>query len=184
MSDQDDHDLFHQAMQDTRPLDQSHHKPYQPEKKFKKTNQPTEYFHNNREINVIDYSMIDKDNWVDGNKSVSFSRSGISNKTLEQLKSSKLRFDAELDLHHHSGASALAVLSDFIKTCVSHGCRVVRVIHGKGYKSQFDKPILKNLVIDDLHKNLFVLAYHSARPQDGGTGALNILLKAANKVKP
>lgn len=184
MTDQDDHDLFRQAMQGTHPLDQSHHRPYQPKRKFKKTNQPIEYFNNSHKDNVIDYGMIDQDNWVDGNKSVSFNRSGISSKTLKQLKSGKLRCEAELDLHHHSGALALTVLSDFIETCVSHGCRVIRVIHGKGYKSQLDKPILKNLVIDDLHKNLFVLAYHSARPQDGGTGALNILLKAANKVKP
>lgn len=179
----DDLDFFQQAMQDVSPLDQTHHKPHRTPKKFKKQRQPIDEYINSRQSYMIDYDMIDQSTWVDGDTTVSFHRSGIASKTLKQLKLGKIPCEAVLDLHHHTGAAALAALSEFIDCAVHEGCRAVRVIHGKGYKSKHNKPILKNLIVEDLHKNNFVLAYHSARTRDGGTGALNILLKAANKVK-
>lgn len=178
----DDFDAFQQAMQDVSPLEQTQHKPHRTPKKIKKNNQlidDKDYYPHSFSI---DYDMLDQSNWVDGETTVSFHRNGIASKTIKQLKLGKIRCEAVLDLHHHTGSAALAALDEFIHCAIHEGCRAVRVIHGKGYKSRHDKPVLKNLIVEDLRKNNFVLAYHSACRQNGGTGALNILLKAANKV--
>ncbi|MNT90815.1 putative DNA endonuclease SmrA [compost metagenome] len=55
-----------------------------------------------------------------------------------------------------------------------HGC--VRIIHGKGLQSDGGAPVLKNLVDRMLRQRNDVLAFHSAPPTQGGTGAMLVLL--------
>jgi len=54
--------------------------------------------------------------------------------------------------------------------------RCVRIIHGKGRRSGPRGPVLKNMVSKVLQKTAAVVAFTSARPIDGGTGALYVLL--------
>jgi DNA-nicking Smr family endonuclease len=53
----------------------------------------------------------------------------------------------------------------------------VRVIHGKGLGSKNREPVLKTKVKHWLTQREEVLAYCQARPVDGGSGALVVLLK-------
>jgi DNA-nicking Smr family endonuclease len=53
----------------------------------------------------------------------------------------------------------------------------VRIIHGKGYGSNNQGPIIKPLVNKWLQQRNEILAFCSARPNDGGTGAVYVLLK-------
>ncbi|WP_425477971.1 Smr/MutS family protein [Xanthomonas cucurbitae] len=55
-----------------------------------------------------------------------------------------------------------------------HGC--VRIIHGKGLQSDNGAPVLENLMDRLLRQRNDVLAFHSAPPTQGGTGALLVLL--------
>ena len=55
--------------------------------------------------------------------------------------------------------------------------RCVRVIHGKGLRSNNREPVLKTKVKHWLTQRVEVLAYCQARPADGGGGALLVLLK-------
>jgi DNA-nicking Smr family endonuclease len=55
----------------------------------------------------------------------------------------------------------------------------VRIIHGKGNGSVQRRPVLKGKVNHWLQQRDEVLAFCSARPVDGGTGAVYVLLKRA-----
>jgi DNA-nicking Smr family endonuclease len=60
------------------------------------------------------------------------------------------------------------------------GSRCLMIIHGRGLKSH-EGPVLKNCVVNWLSSGIlssYVLAFCSARPCDGGTGAVYVLLKA------
>jgi DNA-nicking Smr family endonuclease len=52
----------------------------------------------------------------------------------------------------------------------------VRIIHGKGLRSGTRGPVLKNAVNVLLRRSDPVLAFASARPVAGGTGATLVLL--------
>jgi DNA-nicking Smr family endonuclease len=60
---------------------------------------------------------------------------------------------------------------------VLRGLRCIRVIHGKGLRSGPAGPVLKEEVDHWLRKLDNVAAFASARPVDGGTGALYVLLR-------
>jgi DNA-nicking Smr family endonuclease len=59
----------------------------------------------------------------------------------------------------------------------------VRVIHGKGRRSGSRGPVIKRVVDLWLRRIEPVLAFVSARPMDGGTGAVYVLL-AGRKRRP
>jgi DNA-nicking Smr family endonuclease len=52
----------------------------------------------------------------------------------------------------------------------------VRIVHGKGINSTDSLPVLKNVVDRVLRQRSDVLAFHSAPPAQGGTGAVLVLL--------
>ena len=68
-------------------------------------------------------------------------------------------------------------LSEFLRRRRLSGARCVRIIHGKGRGSAQGLPVLKNKVNYWLQQRDDVLAFCSARPVDGGTGAVYVLLK-------
>jgi DNA-nicking Smr family endonuclease len=73
--------------------------------------------------------------------------------------------------------AARAALDGFLVAAVAAGCKCVRIVHGKGYHRADCPPILKPRVAHWLAHASEVVAYVSALPNDGGTGALYVLLK-------
>jgi DNA-nicking Smr family endonuclease len=53
----------------------------------------------------------------------------------------------------------------------------VRIIHGKGNRSNHKGPVIKTKINNWLRQHERILAFHSARPVDGGTGAIYVLLR-------
>jgi DNA-nicking Smr family endonuclease len=53
----------------------------------------------------------------------------------------------------------------------------VRIVHGKGYNSWQNQPVLKIQLNKWLRQCDEVLAFCSARQADGGTGAVYVLIK-------
>jgi len=70
-------------------------------------------------------------------------------------------------------------LNTFISEVRNRGLRCIRIIHGKGYGSSNQGPVIKPLVNQWLRKKAEILAFCSARPVDGGTGAVYVLVKSA-----
>ena len=74
---------------------------------------------------------------------------------------------------------------EFIEECYQYGLRSVLIVHGKG-ESKADSTrgsILKGCVDKWLRDLKTVLAFHSAQPRDGGTGAVYVLLRKSEQKK-
>jgi DNA-nicking Smr family endonuclease len=87
-----------------------------------------------------------------------------------------------LDLHGYTVDEAESKVSEFLKKALISSLRCVRIIHGRGLKSQHG-PVLKNALTGWLtgkfRKN--IMAFVTARQCDGGLGAIYILLKAQKR---
>lgn len=115
---------------------------------------------------------------VETGEELLFTRNGLQQKLLKKLRRGELSTEAELDLHGYTVAEARQAIAQFLPACRKQQLRVVRIIHGKGYGSFQKLPVLKTHVAHWLKQRDEVLAYCSARPVDGGTGAVYVLLKA------
>jgi DNA-nicking Smr family endonuclease len=109
---------------------------------------------------------------------LSFQRAGVRIQTMRRLRRGLYPIDDELDLHGHTQTAARDLLADFILRSRDGGCRCVRIIHGKGYRSGARGPVLKAAVNLWLRRHMDVMAFVSARPIDGGAGAVYVLLRA------
>jgi DNA-nicking Smr family endonuclease len=113
-----------------------------------------------------------------GADTLSFHRPGVRARTLKQLRRGLYPVEDELDLHGLSQAAARDSLVEFLAYGAAAGYRCVRIVHGKGYRSGARGPILKIAVNTWLKRHPDVMAFTSARPIDGGTGAVYVLLRA------
>ncbi len=110
-----------------------------------------------------------------------FLRSGIQRNVLRKLRRGHFEHRRELDLHGMTVPMAQQAIHEFLRGCQRDGIICVRIIHGKGQGSRRQKPVLKNHVNQWLRRRDEILAFCSARPEDGGTGAVYVLLKTAKK---
>lgn len=109
---------------------------------------------------------------------LSYMQAGVQKQVFKKLKRGQYSIGAELDLHGMTKLEAQDELNDFIEQVRNEGIRCVRIIHGKGNGSSNKGPVIKPLVNRWLQRRAEVLAFCSARPVDGGTGAVYVLLKA------
>jgi len=108
---------------------------------------------------------------------MSFQRSSVTRKIMRELQRGQYTLQEEIDLHGCTRLEAESALRAFINDCVQHGLRCIRVIHGKGIRSGSSGPVLKAAVNHWLRQWDMVLAFCPARPSDGGTGAIYVLLR-------
>ncbi|KIO49511.1 Smr/MutS family protein [Nitrosospira sp. NpAV] len=107
----------------------------------------------------------------------SFLRPGVSRQTLRRLRRGHWGIQAQLDLHGYTRDEARKELVAFLDAGTQRGFRCVRVIHGKGLGSKSHEPVLKVRIGSWLSQRDDVLAFCQARPEDGGSGAVLVLLK-------
>ena len=100
-----------------------------------------------------------------------------------RLRRGQFAVAAEIDLHGLGRHAAHEALREFIAEAVERGQGCVRVIHGKGRGSGQRGPVLKHVVNHWLRRMDGVLAFASARPVDGGTGAAYVLLGPAKAAR-
>ncbi len=112
---------------------------------------------------------------------VGFIAPGLQKNVLKKLRKGYYGLDADIDLHGLNSQEAKRQLLNFLHHCVEDGCRCVHIIHGKGYRSPDNHPVLKNDINLWLRQHKDVLAFCSAPPKDGGTGAVFVLLKLSEK---
>lgn len=105
-------------------------------------------------------------------------RSGHSPDILKRLRRGQWVIQEYIDLHGMYRHEARAHVSSFISDCKKRGIRCVRIIHGKGLGSRNKEPILKDKLRGWLMQKDEVIAYAEAKKQDGGSGAVIVLLKA------
>ena len=105
-----------------------------------------------------------------------FLRSGYSSRLLKKLRRGDYAIQDELDLHGLIGGEAKRETHGFINECANDNVRAVRIVHGKGRNSPGRTPVLKNMLLGWLSKNQHVIAVISTPANDGGTGAVYVLI--------
>jgi len=133
------------------------------------------------ERDVIYESLHDPIRWDEATENgdeLSFLRPGLSRDILRRLRRGDWVSQAELDLHGLFRAEAKIELVNFLFECKRRGIRCIRIIHGKGLGSKNREPVLKLHVRHWLMQREEIMAFVQARPVDGGSGAVMVLLKS------
>jgi len=105
-------------------------------------------------------------------------KNGVQARLLQKLKRGRFPPADQLDLHHETTATAHTMLQDFIVDAQDRELKCVRIIHGKGLRSQAG-PVLKNMVHQALRDHPSVLAFTGCKPAHGGSGAVDVLLRSS-----
>jgi DNA-nicking Smr family endonuclease len=113
---------------------------------------------------------------VESGEELRYRREGVAESALRRLRQGLYAVRDEIDLHGMTQDEARLALAGFLAEAIVHGNRCVRVIHGKGLGSGQRGPVLKSAVNRWLRRHGDVRAFCSARRNDGGTGALYVLL--------
>jgi DNA-nicking Smr family endonuclease len=120
---------------------------------------------------------FDASTLLDVDDALSYRRPGIGTDVTRKLRKGHWTIQRELDLHGLRREDAREALAAFIREAQRHGVRCVRVVHGKGLGSPGKTPVLKGKVQSWLIQKNEVLAFVQARADEGGAGALVVLLQ-------
>ena len=105
-------------------------------------------------------------------------RDGMHPRLLKRLRRGDYSIQDELDLHGLITSEAKRATHAFVNQAALDRISAVRIIHGKGRNSQGRMPVLKNMLLGWLSKNKHVAAVVSTPANDGGTGAVYVLITA------
>jgi DNA-nicking Smr family endonuclease len=111
---------------------------------------------------------------------------GVSRETLSRLEKGEFPICAHLDLHGMPLDDARRAVDEFLASQQKRGHRCVLLITGKGKNSLGGRAVLREHVPEWLARgpsSRRVLAFVTARPCDGGTGALVVLMRAGSSSK-
>jgi len=170
----DDSDLFRQAVADTRPLRAASERHIQrpQQKPLPRPNSA------GLQINRDDLSEHAQDiAELETNEQLMYLKTGLQRQVLRKLRRGRFPIEDQLDLHGLSQQLAEELILEFINHATCSGYKCINIIHGKGLRSKNTKPVLKTLCNHLLRRHPAVLAFVSAKPADGGTGAVCVLLK-------
>ncbi len=107
---------------------------------------------------------------------LSYVTPNVSGKRFHELKTGQISWEAKLDLSGLQVDDARTSLLGFIQKQVKNNKHCVLILHGT--EGSGNTPaLLKNLINHWLTQIGEVTAFHSAKPKDGGIGAVYVLLK-------
>jgi len=125
----------------------------------------------------IPFDIADSDEFIEGHSR------GLDPRVIRKLRKGEFAVQAHVDLHGLLKDEAKAALEAFLARSRQDGKRCVLVVHGRGLHSKDQVPVLKEALKRWMHTARFarhVLGFSSARPHDGGTGAMYVLLRKVN----
>jgi DNA-nicking Smr family endonuclease len=120
------------------------------------------------------FELTETEEYVEG------TRIGLDPRLVTRLRRGEFSIQAHLDLHGMTQADAKEALTAFILESVRKGRRAVLVVHGRGLRSPGGQAVLKHATAQWLSHGTvgaYVLAFATARPNDGGAGAVSVLLR-------
>ena len=121
-------------------------------------------------------SLIDPAS-IEIGEEISYLKDGVAPRVLRDLKRGRYSIRDEIDLHQMTLAIAREAMKEFLEYNRRADRLCVKIIHGKGLRSRAAGPVLKRMVDSTLRKRGDVIAFASAKPAEGGTGATLVLLK-------
>ncbi|WP_412757183.1 Smr/MutS family protein [Legionella bozemanae] len=177
----EDKALFRESMRSVKPLNEKTKrvkvevpKPSIQSKKNKslETQEKKEYYLSDMIVDTVFSETI-----------LSYAHPSLSKQQFKALKQGKIPWEARLDLHGLKSEKARDILCQFIQTQAESSKKCLLIIHGKGgYLGA--PPVIKNLLNRWLPQLDEILAFHSALPKDGGSGAVYVLLKRKKDKSP
>jgi DNA-nicking Smr family endonuclease len=120
------------------------------------------------------FDIADSDEYIEGRVS------GLDPALVRKLRRGEFSVQAHLDLHGKSRGEAKGEVDAFLRRSREQGKRCVLLVHGRGLHSKDQVPVLKEALQSWLATARFgrhVLAFATARPADGGAGAVYVLLR-------
>jgi DNA-nicking Smr family endonuclease len=120
------------------------------------------------------FDIADSDEYIEGRVS------GLDPALVRKLRRGEFSVQAHLDLHGKSRSEAKGEVDAFLRRSREQGKRCVLLVHGRGLHSKDQVPVLKEALRSWLATARFgrhVLAFATARPADGGAGAIYVLLR-------
>ena len=169
--DDKDTSLFRELMDGVRPLSQDKIDP-DSAPKSRKTKRPLTPRKEPAIFGELEYAPV-----VAADEILSFARGGVQPKVMTKLKKGQFVIESKIDLHGSTVNEAGAKLQHALAMSLASQQRCVLVVHGRGKGSFDNKPAIKTHVNQWLRESPSVLAFHSAQPHHGGTGAVYVLLK-------
>jgi len=127
-----------------------------------------------------DFDLSDSTEYIEG------AVIGLDPRLLRRLRRGEFAYQAMIDLHGMSAAVARVEVERFITSALAEGHREVLIVHGRGHNSKDNVPVLKERLKSWLARGRIgrgILAFTSARPADGGAGALYVLLRRRRGAK-
>src|SRR5512143_784693 len=124
------------------------------------------------------FDIADSDEYIEGRVA------GLDPALVRKLRRGEFSVQAPLDLHGRSRTEAKGEVDAFLRRSREQGKRCVLLVHGRGLHSKDQVPVLKEALRSWLATARFgrhVLAFATARPQDGGAGAVYVLLRKAGR---
>jgi DNA-nicking Smr family endonuclease len=124
------------------------------------------------------FDLADGDEFIEGKVA------GLDHHVVRKLRRGDFAVQGHVDLHGLTREEAKRAVEAFLRASRSAGKRCVLVVHGRGLHSKDQLPVLKDALKAWLSTARFgrhVLAFATARPQDGGAGAIYVLLKRAGR---
>lgn len=112
---------------------------------------------------------------------------GLDRRLLKRLRAGDFAIQAHVDLHGLTRVEAKDRVARFVDDSRRAGHRTVLVVHGRGLHSKDHVPVLKQALAQWLERGPLaraVLAFTTARPADGGAGALLLLLRGGRPAGP
>lgn len=120
------------------------------------------------------FDIADSDEFIEGHVR------GLDPRVVRRLRRGEFATQGHIDLHGLLKDEAKAELEAFLTRSRQQGRRCVLVVHGRGLHSKDQVPVLKEALKRWMHTARFarhVLGFATARPHDGGGGAIYVLLK-------
>lgn len=120
------------------------------------------------------FDISDSDEFIEG------AVDGFDRRILRSLRRGDYAFRGHLDLHGLNREEAKTEVERFIGERRRAGERCILIVHGRGLNSKDQIPVLKSHLRLWLERGRIakaVLAFCTARPHDGGAGAMYVLLR-------
>ncbi len=123
--------------------------------------------------------MFDVDHYMEEDPSLNYSAPGIGPDVMKKMRKGHWPVQDELDLHGKRRDEARQAVDDFLLKAKRRNYRCVCVIYGRGFGSRGGEPVLKSMVHSWLVQTDGVIAFCQARAEEGGEGAIMVLLRSA-----
>jgi DNA-nicking Smr family endonuclease len=170
-------ELFLHAFADVAPLNKGGRDVAPPSEPARTVPEPPQTFARMLEEN-IEFEMDYTHEFITGQVR------GLDAKIFRKLKAGEFSVQAHLDLHGMNADQARFAVIDFLRRCYMEGKRCVLVIPGRGRNSPSGQGVLRQELTAWLTKaplKRVVLAFTTAQPKHGGSGAVYLLLRQVRK---